>query len=173
ITPIISILATTLEMEPYSRFTLLFANRTTRTIMFLEELEDLKDRYPGRFHLIHVLSREPQDSDLLSGRLDAARLTKITERLLPVEIVDEWFLCGPFDMVAELRAALVVQGVDEHHVHSELFHVETTPPVRRHTVADDGDGSRVSITLDGRASTFRLRGDGPPVLAAALMFGAG
>ena len=72
ITPILSIVATALEREPDSTFTLIYANRTSRTVMFLEELEDLKDRYPGRFHLIHVLSREAQDAELLSGRLDAA-----------------------------------------------------------------------------------------------------
>ncbi|MGH3500167.1 MAG: FAD-binding oxidoreductase, partial [Nocardioidaceae bacterium] len=71
ITPILSIIATTLEREPQSRVTLIFANRTSRTIMFLEELEDLKDRYPARFHMLHILSREEQDAELLSGRLDA------------------------------------------------------------------------------------------------------
>ena len=90
--------------------TLLFANRTSRTVMFLEELEDLKDRYPERFHLVHVLSREVQDAELLSGRLDAARLTKITETLVPAETVDEWFLCGPYEMVIDLRDALVGAG---------------------------------------------------------------
>jgi ring-1,2-phenylacetyl-CoA epoxidase subunit PaaE len=136
--------------------------------MFLEELEDLKDRYGGRFHLIHVLTREAQDAELLSGRLDAARLTKINETLVPVDSVDEWFLCGPFDMVHELRDALVEQGADPLHVHSELFHVETTPPVRRTTQADEGEGADVRIRLDGRTSAFRLKGNDVSVLEAAL-----
>ena len=128
ITPILSIVATTLAQEPHSRVTLLFANRTSRTVMFLEELEDLKDRYPGRFHLVHVLSREAQDAELLSGRLDGARLTTITETLVPADSVDEWFLCGPYEMVIDLRDALVDVGVDKTHIHSELFHVEKAPP---------------------------------------------
>jgi ring-1,2-phenylacetyl-CoA epoxidase subunit PaaE len=168
ITPILSIVATTLAVEPRSRVTLLFANRTSRSVMFLEELEDLKDRYPGRFHLIHVLSREAQDAELLSGRLDKARLTKITETLVPVETVDEWFLCGPYDMVIDLRDALVEAGASKEHIHSELFHVEKAPPSRVTSAADAGSGSKVTINLDGRRSTFRLKGDDVSVLEAAL-----
>jgi ring-1,2-phenylacetyl-CoA epoxidase subunit PaaE len=168
ITPIYSIIATTLEQEPSSRVTLIFANRTSRSVMFLEELEDLKDTYPDRFHLIHVLSREAQDAELLSGRLDAGRLTKINETLVPIETVDDWFLCGPFEMVVDLREALLEQGVDAHHVHSELFHVESTPSVRHEAPATEGKGSEVTINLDGRRSVFTLSGDDVSVLEAAL-----
>jgi ring-1,2-phenylacetyl-CoA epoxidase subunit PaaE len=168
IAPILSIVASALEQEPHSRVTLVFANRTSRTIMFLEELEDLKDRYRERFHLIHVLSREAQDAELLSGRLDAARLTKISETLVAAETVDEWFLCGPYDMVADLRDGLSALGVDPSHVHSELFHVESTPPPRPPSASDEGEGSDVTITLDGRSSTFRLKGADVPVLDAVL-----
>ncbi len=168
ITPILSIIATTLQQEPRSAVTLIYANRTSRSVMFLEELEDLKDRYRGRFHLIHVLSREEQDAELLSGRLDAARLTKITETLVPVETVDDWFLCGPQLMVADLREALLDQGVDARRVHTELFHVEASPRQRTASDSDTGEGADVSINLDGRRSTFRLKGDDVPVLEAAL-----
>jgi ring-1,2-phenylacetyl-CoA epoxidase subunit PaaE len=169
ITPILSIVASALEQEPHSRVTLIFANRTSRTVMFLEELEDLKDRYRDRFHLIHVLSREAQDAELLSGRLDAARLTKIAETLVPAETVDEWFMCGPFEMVVDLREALSALGVDPAHVHTELFHVESAPPPRPPSAADEGEGSDVSITLDGRSSSFKLKGsDSMAVLDAVL-----
>jgi ring-1,2-phenylacetyl-CoA epoxidase subunit PaaE len=168
ITPILSIVASALEQEPQSRVTLVFANRTSRTIMFLEELEDLKDRFPDRFHLIHVLSREVQDAEMLSGRLDAARLTKISDTLVPAETVDEWFLCGPHDMVVDLREALSALGVEPAHVHTELFHVESAPPPRPPSAADEGEGSDVTITLDGRSSTFKLKGADVPVLDAVL-----
>ncbi len=168
ITPILSIVATTLAQEPLSRVTLLYANRTSRSVMFLEELEDLKDRYAERFHLVHVLTREALDAELLSGRLDKARLTNITETLVPAETVDEWFLCGPYGMVMELRDALVEARVDKSSIHSELFHVDKTPPVREATAADAGEGSTVTINLDGRRSTFRLAGAGLSVLEAAL-----
>ncbi len=168
ITPIFSVVATTLQHEPQSRVTLIYVNRTSRSIMFLEELEDLKDRYRGRFHLIHVLTREAQDAELLSGRLDAARLTKITETLVPTETVDDWFLCGPYDMVADLRQALLAQAVEAEHVHTELFHVETTPPVRHASTGDSGDGAHITINLDGRTSSFTLPRDDVPILEAAL-----
>jgi ring-1,2-phenylacetyl-CoA epoxidase subunit PaaE len=170
ITPVLSIIATTLQAEPRSRVTLLYANRTSRTVMFLEELEDLKDRYPHRFHLVHVLSREPQDVELFSGRLDGERLRRMLGTILPPATVDEWFLCGPYDMVTELRQTLTEAGVDRRHLHAELFHVGDTPPrPRRNEAAPElAAGAEVTIVLDGRRSQFRLGADDVPVLEAAL-----
>ena len=124
ITPVLSLIATALREEPSSRVTLLFGNRRTSTVMFLEELEDLKNRYPGRFHLVHVLSREPQDVDLFHGRLDPERLARILDVLVPVDTVDEWYLCGPFGMVTGAETLLKDRGVDPHHIHHEIFHVD-------------------------------------------------
>jgi ring-1,2-phenylacetyl-CoA epoxidase subunit PaaE len=169
ITPVLSIVATTLETEPHSRVTLIYANRTHKSVMFLEEIEDLKDRYHDRLHLIHVLSREPQEVELFSGRLDVDRMARILDSIVPVDTVDEWFLCGPFEMVSSLRKLLVAEGVSKKAVHAEVFHVETAPPVRRTPVETaDPAGAEVTITLDGRQSSFRLNADGPPVLEAAL-----
>jgi len=169
ITPILSILATTLAVEPQSSVTLVYANRTHTSVMFLEELEDLKDTHPERFQLIHVLSREPQEVELFSGRLDADRMSRILEALLPPDTVDEWFLCGPFEMVSDLRKLLVAEGVAKRSIHAEIFHVESAPPLRRpRDEAEPGEGAQVTITLDGRRSTFTLPPDGPAVLDAAL-----
>jgi ring-1,2-phenylacetyl-CoA epoxidase subunit PaaE len=170
ITPVLSIVATALETEPHSRVTLLYANRTSKTVMFLEELEDLKDRYPDRFHLVHLLSREPQDVDIFSGRLDGARLQRLLDTIVPVDTVDDWFLCGPYEMVTELRDTLRAAGADRRHVHAELFHVGDSPPRgRRAEVPEDlGEGADVTIVLDGRRSRFRLGADGAAVLDAAL-----
>jgi ring-1,2-phenylacetyl-CoA epoxidase subunit PaaE len=169
ITPILSIVASTLAAEPHSSVTLLYANRTHKSVMFLEEVEDLKDRYPDRFQLVHVLSREPQEVELFSGRLDTDRMSRILEALLPPDTVDHWFLCGPFDMVSSLRKLLISEGVSKKAIHAEVFHVESAPPVRRPTVETaDAEGAEVTITLDGRKSTFRLAPDGPAVLDAAL-----
>ncbi len=169
ITPILSIVATTLEAEPKSSVTLIYANRTHSTVMFLDEVEDLKNRYPERMQLIHVLSREPQEVELFSGRLDPDRLSRMMDTLMPVDTVDEWFLCGPFDMVSSLRKLLVAEGVRKRSVHAEIFHVESSPPPRRAPVqTSDEAGAEVTITLDGRKSTFRLPPDGRPVLEAAL-----
>jgi ring-1,2-phenylacetyl-CoA epoxidase subunit PaaE len=171
ITPMLSIVATTLEAEPHSSVTLLYANRTSRTVMFLEELEDLKDRYRDRFHLVHLLSREPQDVEMFSGRLDGARMQRLLDTILPVDTVDEWFLCGPYDMVTDLRGTLTAAGVDPRHVHAELFHVGDAPPrpPRHVDVSEQAlEGADVTIVLDGRRSAFRLGADGVPVLEAAL-----
>ena len=173
ITPVLSIVASTLAAEPDSRVTLIYANRTSKSVMFLEDLEDLKDTYRDRFQLVHVLSREPQEVELFSGRLDGERLRRLLDTLIPVDIVDEWFLCGPYDMVGSLRETLVDAGVERRHVHAELFHVESSPPPRRppEQVGDDtaeGEGAEVTIVLDGRRSQFRLPGDGVSVLEAAL-----
>jgi ring-1,2-phenylacetyl-CoA epoxidase subunit PaaE len=168
ITPILSIVATTLEVEPKSSVTLIYANRTHRSVMFLEEVEDLKDRYRDRLQLLHVLSREPQEVELFSGRLDSDRMQRIIDALLPVDTVDEWFLCGPFDMLSSLRKVHVAEGVSKRSVHAEVFHVESTPPLRRSTTdgADAGPGAEVTITLDGRSSSFTLAKDGSPELDA-------
>jgi len=169
ITPILSIVATTLEVEPHARVTLVYANRTHTSVMFLEEVEDLKDRYPERLQLIHVLSREPQEVELFSGRLDVPRMQRMLDSIIPPDTVDEWFLCGPYDMVSTLRKQLVSEGVAKRAIHAEVFHVESQPPVRRTPAeAVPAQGADVTITLDGRKSTFTLASDGPPVLEAAL-----
>jgi ring-1,2-phenylacetyl-CoA epoxidase subunit PaaE len=169
ITPMLSIVSTVLSVEPRSRVTLLFANRTTKTIMFLEDLEDLKDRYRERFHLVHMLTREPADVELFSGRLDGERMRRFLDTIIPPDSVNEWFLCGPFPMITDLRENLKKAGVDRSHVHTELFHVETSPPVRRSAEpADDSSGSEVTIVLDGRRTQLRLHTDDVPVLEAAL-----
>lgn len=169
ITPVLSILTTVLEVEPASRCTLVYGNRNSASVMFLEELEDLKDRYLGRFQLVHVLSQEPQEADLLTGRIDAAKLRTMLRVLVPVDTVDEWFLCGPYAMVEELRATLTDAGADPRQVHMELFHVAgEAPRVAPTEEGPPGTGSAVTIWLDGRASSFELAPEGPAVLEAAL-----
>jgi ring-1,2-phenylacetyl-CoA epoxidase subunit PaaE len=172
ITPVLSIVATTLEVETKSSFTLVYGNRTTTSIMFLDELADLKDRYPTRLRLINVLSREPQEVELFSGRIDADKVRRLLATLIPVESVDEWFLCGPFVMVEQVRDTLLAEGVGRSHVHMELFHVEGEAP--RETVeaaegARDQGSSSVTVVLDGRSSTFDVPRGGPRILDAALL----
>ncbi len=135
ITPVLSIVAAVLEGEPGSQVTLVYANRTSRSIMFLDEVHDLKDRFPERLQILHVLSREQQDVELLSGRLDADRFRAIVEAF-GLAGSDDWFLCGPHDMVVDLRQALTDLG--ETRIHTELFHADPGPegagrrPGRRH-----------------------------------------
>jgi ring-1,2-phenylacetyl-CoA epoxidase subunit PaaE len=153
ITPMLSVAASVLA-HPEAHVTLLYGNRTTTSVMFAEELADLKDAHHGRFDLIHVLSREPRDVELFSGRLDAERLRTLLTRLVPLSDVDHVWLCGPFGMLSDARAVLEELGGPAERVHFELFYVDEPPPELRH--ADrvvDGVTSEVTITLDGRTST--------------------
>ncbi|QZY30882.1 2Fe-2S iron-sulfur cluster binding domain-containing protein [Nocardioides coralli] len=166
ITPVLSIVAAVLEGEPGSRVTLVYANRTSRSVMFLDEVHDLKDRFPDRFQIIHVLSRERQDVELLSGRLDGDRLLEIV-KAYDLADADDWFLCGPQQMVVALRETLTDLGATR--IHTELFHADPVPRAPVASLDDGADGAaEVTIRLDGRASDFPLRPDGPPVLEAAL-----
>jgi ring-1,2-phenylacetyl-CoA epoxidase subunit PaaE len=170
ITPVLSLVATALQVEAGSRVTLLYGNRYARSVMFAEELADLKDRYPQRLHLVHVLSREPQQADLLSGRLDADRLGRIFAGLVDPSSVDEWFLCGPYGMVLDAKAVLAEHGVPDGSVHTELFHVDDAVPGitrRERTTPTDEGTTAATILLDGRASSFEMRRD-ERVLDAAL-----
>ncbi len=162
----LSILAALLEGEPDSFVTLVYANRTARSVMFLDEVHDLKDAHPTRFQILHVLSREQTDVELLSGRLDGERLRRILDAFVPVADVDDWFVCGPQPMVEELRTVLADAGVER--VHTELFHADAAPraPVAELSGTEDGAAS-VTIRLDGRATDLSLRPDGPSVLEAA------
>ncbi|NLU80202.1 phenylacetate-CoA oxygenase/reductase subunit PaaK [Micromonospora sp. HNM0581] len=166
ITAVLSLVATALAVEPASTFTLVYGNRTAGSVMFAEELADLKDRHPTRMHLVHVLSREQGDSPLLSGRIDAERLGRLLDTIVLGDAVEEWFLCGPYPMVVDARTVLTGRGVAESALHTELFHVDAPPPpVRRDD--DVSGGTDVTIMLDGRSSSFTMRRD-ERVLDAAL-----
>jgi ring-1,2-phenylacetyl-CoA epoxidase subunit PaaE len=172
ITPILSILTAILEVEPRSSVTLIYGNRTVQDIMFLEELEDLKNLHPERFAMYHVLSREEQDVALFHGRIDREHLEGFFEQLVPPDSVDDWFLCGPREMIETARAMLVERGTEPSHVHSELFHADDKPrpaAVRETSGTATAEGmSQVTIVLDGRKSTFPLARDGERILDAAL-----
>jgi ring-1,2-phenylacetyl-CoA epoxidase subunit PaaE len=153
ITPMLSIASTVLA-HPAATATLLYGNRTTGSVMFAEELADLKDRHPSRFELVHVLSREPREVDLLSGRLDADRLRRLLTVLVPLAEVDHVWLCGPFGLLTDAQAVLAEIGVPDDQVHVEHFHVDEPPPPLRH--ADrviDGVTSALTVVLDGRRTT--------------------
>lgn len=153
ITPMLSIASTVLR-NPDSQVTLLYGNRRTSTVMFAEELADLKNRYRHRLELVHVLSREPRDVELFSGRLDADRLRRLISLLVPVGGVDHVWVCGPFGLIADAREVLAEVGVPADRVHYELFYVDVPPPaLERPEAVVEGDVSDVTISLDGRTTT--------------------
>ncbi|MEW6695492.1 1,2-phenylacetyl-CoA epoxidase, subunit E [Tepidimonas thermarum] len=174
ITPILSIVASTLEEQPESKFTLVYGNRRTATIMFNEALQDLKDRYPDRFTMIHVLSRQAQEVDLLQGRLDAAKVRAIMDALLPPASMDEVFICGPEAMIEATEQALRDAGVPPQRIRTERF---TTGAAQAAKVQADvdaagarraaGAAAQAVIVLDGKQHEVPIAAD-EAVLDAAL-----
>ncbi|WP_308251315.1 1,2-phenylacetyl-CoA epoxidase subunit PaaE [Streptomonospora nanhaiensis] len=159
ITPVLSIAASVLA-DPRSRATLVYANRTSATVMFAEELADLKDRHRDRFHLVHVLSREPREAELLSGRLDPDRLRRLLAALVPLAATDHVWLCGPLPLIEGARAVLAEAGVPPERVHFELFYVDEPPPPPRRAAEDaPGTAGRLTVLLDGRSTTAPLPPD--------------
>ncbi|GGV36143.1 phenylacetic acid degradation protein [Actinomadura cremea] len=153
ITPMLSVASTVLA-HPAAQVSLVYGNRTSRTVMFAEELGDLKNRYGPRFQLVHVLSREPRDAELFSGRLDRDRLHRLLTDLVPAEVFDHVWLCGPFPMIEDARAVLTGLGVPADRVHVELFYVDAPPPEPRR-VAGTPSGATTELTtvLDGLRAT--------------------
>ncbi len=121
ITPVIAIARTLLAANPVTRFDLIYANKAAMDVMFLEELADLKDKYPQRLAIHHVLSREQRIAPLLSGRIDAEKLRQLLGTAIHADDVDEWFLCGPFELVQLCRDTLAERGVRPEHIRFELF----------------------------------------------------
>lgn len=167
ITPVLSI-ASSLLRDTDSQVTVVYGNRRSDTVMFADELADLKDAYPARLELVHVLSREPRESELVSGRLDADKLRGLLGTLVPFEGDEHWWLCGPYGMVTGAQEVLGELGVPEENVHRELFYVDDVPPepVRHEEAGIDGPASEVTVTLDGRSTPLSLPRD-TPVLDAA------
>ncbi len=160
ITPVLSIAGTVLS-DPGSHVTLLYGNRRSTSVMFAEELADLKDAYGPRLQLVHVLSREPREVELFSGRLDADRLRRILDALVPVAAVDCFWLCGPYDLVMSARAVLAELGVAPDRIRRELFYVDDLPPppVRHQEAVLRGPSSEVTVVLEGRSTTLSLPRD--------------
>ncbi|MFK0141135.1 2Fe-2S iron-sulfur cluster-binding protein [Streptomyces murinus] len=165
ITPVLSIVSTLLAREPEARFCLIRGDRTAASTMFLEEVADLKDRYPERLQLVTVLSREEQQAGLPSGRLDQRRLTELLPALLPPERVAGWFLCGPYGLVQGAEGALRELGVDRARIHQEIFHVDSGPTAAG--VAPGAAHSTVTARLDGRGGTWPVQ-EGESLLETVL-----
>ena len=171
ITPLMALAHTVLTRSETSRFTLLYTNRATLDVMFLEDLADLKDRYPTRLVLHHVLSREQRTAPVLSGRIDEEKLRMILGTLILPSTVDEWFLCGPLALVDLCREVLADVGVDRAHIRFELFTTGDEPAraARPVEVRAGQKTVRIEVTLDGVSSTVESPVDAhESVLNAAL-----
>ena len=154
ITPVMALARTLLAANAETRFDLVYANKASMDVMFLEELADLKDKYPARLALHHVLSREQRIAPLMSGRLDADKLEALLGTAIHSDDVDEWFLCGPFELVQLCRDVLAARGVPKDRIRFELFTTGTPnrpegQAGRRVLVDESEDNYKITFTLDG------------------------
>ncbi|KEP69977.1 phenylacetic acid degradation protein [Thioclava dalianensis] len=172
ITPLLSIIKTTLAREPNATFTLVYANRQVGSIMFREELEDLKNTYLGRFSVVHILEREGQEIDLFTGRIDAEKMEMLFRLWIDAEAVDTAFICGPEPMMLTIAESLRQAGLTDAQIKFELFASSQPGRAKKRVVSKQaaaaGNTCEVSVTLDGATRSFKMPKDGTVLLDAAI-----
>jgi ring-1,2-phenylacetyl-CoA epoxidase subunit PaaE len=176
ITPILSIMKTVLAREPASRFTLIYGNRSLKSTMFKEEIEDLKDRYMTRLVLHHVFSDEHTDAPINMGLMNREKIAEFLDALVPAASVDHVFVCGPFQMNDEAEAALLAAGVPEDRIHIERFGIAQQATgqvgaVVHEAKPGDAEQARVVIVRDGLRREILFTKDQPSILDCASAAG--
>jgi ring-1,2-phenylacetyl-CoA epoxidase subunit PaaE len=173
ITPIMSIAKSMLETEATSKVTLVYGNRATSSVIFREQLEDLKNQYMQRLNVIYVMSREQQDIDLFNGRINGQKIDQLLEQWIHPERLSECFICGPEDMSKDCQQALIKAGIKAEKVHLELFGTATAGQAQRAktTSNTNANSSQVSIRADGHTRTFELPHNSLSILEAGLAVG--
>jgi ring-1,2-phenylacetyl-CoA epoxidase subunit PaaE len=173
ITPILSIIKTTLIAEPHSRFTLFYGNRAWSTMIFRDELADLKDSYMERLKLVYVMSREQQDIALFNGRITQDKCSQFLRQWVLISDIDVAFVCGPEDMMHGVSAALQDAGMPKERIRIELF--ATSIPKHEHkprpVAFDARHQTDVTVIMDGNAASFTMDKDKESILDAGLRAG--
>ncbi len=170
ITPIFSIIKTHLQAEPKSTFKLFYVNQTVNSIILKEEIEGLKNLLMERFEVFHFLTKQQRDIPLFDGRIDEEKLDIIFKSILDIDLVDDYFLCGPEEMIFMIRKYLVEKGVEKKQVHYELFTTAGMQQKTKKSVAKSADGKMcdVTITEGGKSFKFQLEQGTDNILDAAL-----
>lgn len=173
ITPLMSIIKTTLMTEPHSTFTLFYGNRASSTVIFKEELADLKDIYLERFNLVYVMSREQQDIELFNGRITGAKCAEFFRHWIVLDDIDTAFICGPEEMMHDVSAALLSHGMPPSRIKIELF--AASIPKHRHVAQAHPEAGQqqceVTLIMDGRHTSFTMDKDSESILDAGLRQG--
>lgn len=174
ITPVMSILKTTLQREPKSRFMLFYGNRSTSSVIFRDQLDDLKNEFMGRLEVHHVLSREDQGTDLLKGRLDAEKCKSFAERFFDPSVVSAYYLCGPGEMIGSISETLEALGAPKDRILYELFSTPGAAKIEGKTNKSEKRDfvANVTVILDSDETHFSIDSDGKSILDAALDAGA-
>ena len=171
ITPILSQIKHVLSSSDDSKFALFYVNKETASIIYKDELAELKDRYLERFQLFNLLTREPLDAELFAGRLDKARSKRIFQEVLDPTTFDVAYLCGPEAMIMDCKESLVEAGMQESQVKFELFTPSTKAPSENKSESADSSSSDevdVFVVLDGLTTKVKVKKDGKSILDAAL-----
>ncbi|RAM65944.1 phenylacetic acid degradation protein [Herbaspirillum rubrisubalbicans] len=171
ITPMLSIIKTTLLAEPHSQFTLVYANRASSSVIFKEELSDLKDAYLARLNVVYVMSREQQDVELFNGRIDRAKCDAFFASWIKLQDIDTAFLCGPQEMVQAVADSLQAHGMSKAQIKTELFSAGTS--VREHAARPvvGKTECEVTVIVDGYHNVFTMDKEQESVLDAGLKHG--
>ena len=172
ITPILSIIKTTLQTEPESNFTLVYGNKNVASIIFKETIEALKNKYISRFNVVYILSKERTESELNFGRIDTQKCEILFKKLIAIN-AHEFFICGPEAMIFSVKEFLEKKGVEKNKIHFELFNTSnTTAPTKHITVNTNTPASNITIKVDGRSFDFKIPFNTATILDAALQQGA-
>ena len=174
ITPVFSIIQTILEAEPNSHVTLVYGNKNRSSIIFKEALDALKNKWIDRFQLIHILSREKTDAAIHYGRIDDEKLQELI-KLIGLKQIDEFFICGPEQMIHNTKTFLIAQHIDAKKIHIELFASKKRESIvvnRELQTIDDSPKSKITVKLDGVSFDFDLAFNSNSILDAALQQGA-
>jgi ring-1,2-phenylacetyl-CoA epoxidase subunit PaaE len=169
ITPILSMLKSTLEAEPESQFTLLYGNKTLNSTMFKRELSDYKNRFTDRLQLVYLFSRESHEAELLNGRLDAQKLEDLGHSFFDWSKFNECYLCGPEEMLEPSYSVLNKGGIRKENFHVERFNISKSP---RRTIESHVEKSDITVKRDGRIMSIEMTEDDDSILDAALRQGA-
>ncbi|MFC5461142.1 1,2-phenylacetyl-CoA epoxidase subunit PaaE [Massilia niabensis] len=173
ITPILSIIKTTLQAEPKSRFTLVYGNRASSSVIFRDELTDLKDLYMGRLKLVYVMSREQQDIELFNGRITGEKCSAFLKHWIDIQDIDIAFICGPEDMMHGVSRSLQEAGMAKENIRIELF--AASIPKHEHKPRPVEAGARqqteVTVIMDGSAASFTMDKDKESILDAGIRAG--
>ena len=175
ITPILSIIKTHLALEPKSTFKLFYLNRSVKSIIFKEEIEQLKNRYFGRLEIFHFLTKEHRSIELLNGRFTKEKLQILTDKIIDVPSVDECFICGPEEMIFLIKDELMAAGLSKDKIHFELFNTGNSEADKARVnkiLEKKVEGTDVTIIDGGKEFHFIMEDDYDNILDGALAAGA-
>lgn len=175
ITPVFSIIKNQLETNPNATFKLFYLNRSVKSIIFKEEIEQLKNVYFDRFEIFHFLTKEHRSIELLNGRFTSEKIQILAKSIIDIPTTDECFICGPEEMIFLIRDELVKAGLQKEKIHFELFTTGNSEEDKERInkiLEHKTEGTEVTIIDGGKEFHFTMDDDFDNILDGALAAGA-